>query len=318
MEWTGAGVVPRAKIGGEHCLLLGHDREGWCGLGGIKAKNEPVSLTAARQAFEESGGVLGTTSEIQRQIRSATVEKIQNGPFRLFITNWSGSDTKAIPTLFQKSDKGGITELAWVKANEIYRAIAEAQPGTNDSIIVDGKTLRGRFVGNIRKSCLYQAFLDKHPKLAKGSCAWAGIEIHSIFMGVPASRDVHKDGLRRYVVLKTPTGKPGKTFRVNSAKGEIKDWDIEEMTDVLNPKHERNMVQKGVDVLRRSIFDIGGVPPSSQERLAIWHAVNGEGVLPRLRHWLFDLRCSGSLLTAAERKMVEAPLGTKYSAAPAA
>jgi hypothetical protein len=93
----GAGILPIAFYKGHIYFLFGREYinsvengkkwEGaglWSDFGGSKEKNENYKTTAIREGIEETGGILGTKTDIKRLVENSICEITKNG-YRTFI-----------------------------------------------------------------------------------------------------------------------------------------------------------------------------------------------------------------------------------------
>ncbi len=164
MDVRGAGIIPCASYGGEEYLLLGEqgctiNRE-WGDLGGKRDPGESVHATAAREAHEESRGVLGSTLGLIFRT-FWPMETIALRQYRSYLCRWRISNLCDIPKRFQRTHRHGhvfneMNQLQWVKASEVHDAAMNYRPGSGKCVCTAaGKRLARRCTGVLRRSSGY-------------------------------------------------------------------------------------------------------------------------------------------------------------------
>lgn len=101
----GAGVLPLAIRNGTPYYLfsregMGKDKGYWSDFGGGREKGETFRETALREASEESDGVLGTRSDIDKLLNENVIDHITMGGYRLYVVHVDLD--LSIPSQFRK------------------------------------------------------------------------------------------------------------------------------------------------------------------------------------------------------------------------
>lgn len=138
---TGAGVLPYCIKNNEVYFLLskegyGSDKNTWCDFGGARDPGESAVQTAAREAWEESRGIMGNQKQIEMAISSAP--SIGSRSYRMFLMQVDNpssiTNSGFVKKKFSNHCQMEKTAVAWVKASEVFKAVHK-----------DNKISTGRF-----------------------------------------------------------------------------------------------------------------------------------------------------------------------------
>ena len=165
----GAGLLPYSHIGGHDCFLLADEgsvfSSCWSDFGGNVDPGETYRGAAAREAHEESRGVLGSSWEIWMRLGLwPTVEKL--GRYRAYLLPLSSSHHD-IQDAFHRSPLrrgayGEVRDINWVRKEHLFKTVAGYRPGSHGSVRVSGLgRLRPRLVGIVRRLPEFQRFLER-------------------------------------------------------------------------------------------------------------------------------------------------------------
>lgn len=131
MPYKYVGVLPYAKVGNKVYFLLGKEKGGYSDFGGKPDRGERPMETAAREAYEESMGFLGSITKIKKGIKEKNKFALPNkiGYIYLLRINYN----KDLPTLFndvytyvnkcRSCPKGWLekTRMKWFSRSELCK-----------------------------------------------------------------------------------------------------------------------------------------------------------------------------------------------------
>ncbi|NGX47889.1 MAG: hypothetical protein K1000chlam3_01274 [Chlamydiae bacterium] len=152
---NGGGVLPYCVQNNEVYFLLskegyGRAKNTWCDFGGGKNKEETVIQTAAREGWEESRDILDDKETIQGKISLASSIGLKK--YKMFFMKIENPSTitnkEFTKRKFSKHCRMEKTKIAWVKADDVFKAVQNGNRIQIDGIFFKDK-LRGFFAKTI-------------------------------------------------------------------------------------------------------------------------------------------------------------------------
>jgi len=283
MTIKGAGILPRSVLNGdEHFLLV---KEGglfsseWAEPGGIIDPGETVRGAAIRETYEESRGTLGPRWYVWLKL-GLWPSAVDVRPYRCYLMNLPQSYHN-IRTQFHNSTMntgpfGETHDIAWIPSEELYSGVVNYKVGSGSEVrLRNGKKLRGRTVGVIRRLPGYQRYLKSQVK---------GISSrHTTAMAVSGPS-------RTVPVIRLASGKEFAVLKTGTSTGDLVLRDCSSC----NPHWKPGLLQR----MRRAVLSpIFGPPKASRaEYNIIYAAIKGESAWSKIRRNILSfLKPDGTL-----------------------
>lgn len=130
----GAGVLPYCIDKGEVYFLLskegyGESEDTWCDFGGACDEGESPLETAARECWEESRGIIGDKKAITSKISNdSCIGKKYPMYFMEVQRTPDINNQKFLQRTFTEFCHMEKTQIAWVKANDVFKAVMNNTP----------------------------------------------------------------------------------------------------------------------------------------------------------------------------------------------
>ncbi len=176
-DHSGAGVLPYCIRDNEVYFLLskegfGSTKRTWCDFGGGKDKGESPLQTAARECWEESRGILGDRKTIEQNISLSHVIGQRYKMFFMRVDSPSKmTNADFISKKFRDHHRMEKTQIAWVKASDVFAAVRNRKPFTLESTEENLRRFFAKTISDALKTSPEKAILDQicqiTPPLAK-------------------------------------------------------------------------------------------------------------------------------------------------------